>query len=68
MLTFTILILSTSFCQKKLTLCEDARNSCELALEKVPSAEWRRIADELAECNQHLEECDEKLKALMLKT
>tara|TARA_B100000787_G_C16149161_1_gene275742 strand:+ start:212 stop:418 length:207 start_codon:yes stop_codon:yes gene_type:complete len=68
MLFFTTLILSTSFCHQKLTECEAVRDSCELALEKVPPAEWKRISDELAECNQHLEECDEKLGALMLKT
>ena len=43
-------------CHAALVECEQARIECETSLERVPPAEWRRIADELAECKQHLSE------------
>ena len=43
-------------CMHNLRVCEQERNACVTTLEKVPPAEWRRIADELAECQQHLED------------
>lgn len=45
-------------CRTSLQECVAARDACESALEKVPPDQWRRVADELAECRQHLEEAD----------
>ncbi len=51
------LLLSThgEVWRKLLRECEDAKGECDRALERVPPAEWRRVADELAECKQHLD-------------
>ena len=57
--TWCLFLLSyTNAVSLSLTLleCERERASCELAMERVPPREFRRIADELAECQQHLEQ------------
>ena len=42
--------------------CRLELSSCELALERVPPPEFRRIADELAECKQR----EKRLKAALV--
>ena len=49
-----------AFLRIRLDDCIREKEDCERALEKVPPSEFRRIADELAECKQHLEESTEK--------
>ena len=51
---------AATLCMHELKVCEIERYECQIALERVPPAEWRRIADELAECKQHLEESEKK--------
>ena len=49
-------VCAAKFCNSALQDCQHERERCEANLEKVPAAEWRRISDELAECQQHLKE------------
>ena len=44
----------------ELSACRIDKMRCEMDLERVPPSEFRRIADELAECKQHLDEYEEE--------
>ena len=52
----TVLLMATSARRAELLECEARREECEMALERVPPAVFKRLYDELAECRQHLEE------------
>lgn len=54
----TVLLMATSARRAELLECEARREECEMALERVPPAVFKRLYDELAECRQHLEAAD----------
>ncbi len=50
-----LLVADVRQLKSALVECRLDLSTCELALERVPPSQFRRIVDELAECKQHLE-------------